>query len=65
MGGRIRVPGQKKSMYKGPEVVLSLKKLGVSEELKTEYSSKGLSSESKQHSQPISQPTQVNQSFGR
>ena len=57
MGERIRVPGKKKSMYKGPEVVLNLKKLGVSEELKAEYSSKGLSSKSKQPSQPTSQPT--------
>ena len=45
-------------MYKGPEVILSLKKLGLSKEMKTDkYSSKGLSSKSKHHSQPISQPT--------
>ena len=56
--GRIRVPGKRNSMYKGPEVILSLKKLGLSKEMKTDkYSSKGLSSKSKQHSQPISQPT--------
>lgn len=45
-------------MYKGPEAILSLKKLGLSKELKTdEYSSQGLSSKSKHHSQSISQPT--------
>lgn len=42
----------------GTKAILSLKKLGLIKELKTaEYSSKGLSSKSKHHSQPISQPT--------
>lgn len=40
---RNRVPGTRNSMYKGPEVVLSLRRSGASKDLKMdEYSSKGL-----------------------
>lgn len=64
--GRNGVPGRRNSLCKGPGVVLSLKKLGVSEELqKVKCSSQGLNSKSKPYSQPTSHPTKVNQYFSR
>lgn len=47
-GGRNRVPGRRNSVCKGPEVPLSLKKLGISEDLtKGKCSTEGSSSKPK------------------